>query len=329
MKNQQFQKLLENYRSIINKTVLDELKGRNPKSLYNPLIYFFSSGGKRLRSILLLLCANAVNSKMPNEPINQAIAIELLHNFTLIHDDIMDNSEKRHNKLTLHKKYDISTAILAGDALLALAYEFLSRDLKQNSEKIFQEFTNALTIVCEGQALDKEFEIKNKVSLNEYFNMISRKTGALIKSTCKIGALTQTTDQFVVNKLGEFGELIGIAFQIQDDLFDVIGDEKTFGKKKGSDLIEGKKTYLLLNAFKKARGKELNKIKELIKNKGIKSNKIKEYIDIYYNLGIIDLSKKEIENFRQRADLILEELKNQIDGENLKLFLSFVINRTY
>lgn len=329
MKNQQFQKLLENYRSIVNKTVLDELKNRKPKSLYDPLIYFFSSGGKRLRSILLLLCANSVNKELSSEPINQAIAIELLHNFTLIHDDIMDNSEKRHNKLTLHKKYDVSTAVLAGDALLALAYEFLSRDLKQNSEKIFQEFTNALTVVCEGQALDKEFETRNKVSIDEYFNMISRKTGALIKSTCRIGALTQTSNEIVVNKLGEFGELIGIAFQIQDDLFDIIGDEKTFGKKKGSDLVEGKKTYLLLKALQKARGKDLIKIKKLIKNKGIKPDKIKEYINIYYDLGIIDLAKKEIENFRQRADLILDELKKQIDSENLKLFLSLVINRTY
>lgn len=329
MENLQFQNLLEKHKSTINRIVIEDLKKRKPKSLYNPLIYFFNSGGKRLRAILLLLCSNAIKKDPPFEPINQAIAIELLHNFTLIHDDIMDNSVKRHNKLTLHKKYDISTAILAGDALLALAYEFLNRDLNHNSRKIFEEFTHALTVVCEGQALDKEFETKNSVSIDEYFDMISRKTGALIKSTCKIGAMTQTSNETLIHKLGEFGEAIGIAFQIQDDLLDVIGDEKTFGKKKGSDLIEGKKTFLLIKALKMARGKNLEKIKKLIKNKGIKPENVKEYIGIYYNLGVIELARNEINRFQERANSILEELRNEIDIENLKLFLSLVINRKY
>lgn len=329
MIDKDFQELLDNYKKKINQIVIEELKQRRPKSLYNPLIYFFNSGGKRLRSILLLLCSNAIKKDSSNEPINQAIAIELLHNFTLIHDDIMDNSDKRHNKLTLHKKYDISTAILAGDALLSLAYEFLNRELSFNSKKIFEEFTNALTIVCEGQALDKEFEIKNKVTTREYFEMISKKTGALIRATCLIGALTKTNDNQIINKLGEFGETIGIAFQIQDDLLDVIGEETLFGKRKGSDLIEGKKTFLLVNALKKAKGKNLEKIEKLIRNKGINPKYVNQYIKLFFDLGIIDLTKKEILKLYDKANSILDDLNKQIDVNYLRQFLSLVINRQY
>lgn len=329
MEDKSFEKLLISYREKVNSIILEELKSRKPKSLYNPLIYFLTSGGKRLRSILLLLCAKATDDKSEVEPFNQAVAIELLHNFTLIHDDIMDNSEKRHNKLTVHKKYDLSTAILSGDALLSIAYDFLTRDLSFNVKEILEEFTKSLQIVCEGQALDKEFEIKKRVSLNDYYEMISKKTGALIKYTCRIGALTKTDDDFIVDKLGEFGETMGVAFQIQDDLLDVIGDEKVFGKRKGSDLVEGKKTYLLVKAFEIARGKDLENLKKLVANKGIKASQIKNYIQLYERLGIIDLAKEEIQNLNNKANSILNELENTIITKDLKQFLSLVINRQH
>ncbi len=327
MANQEFNNLLSNYKIKINELIIRELKNRRPKSLYNPLIYFFNSGGKRLRAILLLLCARSINNDKYSEPINQAIAIELLHNFTLIHDDIMDNSVKRHNKKTLHLKYDISTAILAGDSLLALAYEFLNKGLTQNLEEIFSEFTRALTVVCEGQALDKEYENKKRVSVNDYYEMISKKTGALIKATCRIGALTQTNDKYIIDKLGEFGELIGIAFQIQDDLLDVVGNERLFGKKLGSDLVEGKKTFLLVNALKKARENDLKKLNKLIENKGINPDQIIKYIDIYKKLGIIDFTQKEIQKFHQKILDILNELDKKIFVEELREFLRLIITR--
>lgn len=327
MIDEKFLEYLTKYREKINNVVIDELKKRKPRSLYQPIVYFINSGGKRLRAILLLLCAKAIKNDLGNEPLNQAIAIELLHNFTLIHDDIMDNSEKRHNKRTLHKKYDLSTAILAGDALLSLAYEYLERDLSFNWSQIISEFTCSLTTVCEGQALDKEFETRKRISIDDYYEMISKKTGALIKATCRIGALTRTNDYYIVEKLGEFGETIGIAFQIQDDLLDVIGVEKKFGKKRGSDLIEGKKTFLLLNAIKKAKGKDLKKLNELVENKGITPNKIEHFIDIYEKLGVIDFTKNEIEIFNSKANKILDELEHKIETTHLRHFLSFVIKR--
>jgi len=331
MTKNSFEKKLELYKTQINTKILNELSKRKPKSLYSPLIYFLSSGGKRLRAILVLFAAKSVNENLKILPINQAIAIELLHNFTLIHDDIMDNSDTRHNKQTVHKKYDLSTAILSGDALLAIAYEFLDKNLKYNSIKIYEEFTKALRIVCEGQALDKEFETKNKVSLKEYFEMISMKTAALIKAAMKIGALS-ASDQINkkdIDQFGLFGEYLGIAFQIQDDLLDIIGDYKLFGKTKALDLLEGKKTYLLLKALDLAKGSDLEKLNKLIENKGIKQTELNEYIEIYKRTGVIELAQNEILNYHKKANNVLLKLSNKYDVHNLKNVLEFVINRQY
>lgn len=333
MNIKEFEKKLELYRNTLNKLILNDISKRKPKSLYDPLVYFLKSSGKRLRGILVLLVSNLVNGKQNDLPYNQAIAVELLHNFTLIHDDIMDNSNKRHNKLTLHVKYDLSTAILAGDTLLAIAYEFLDRDLKINQQKIYEEFTKALSIVCEGQALDKEFETRKKVTIPNYFEMISKKTGALIKTACRIGALLNTNNNSInidlIENLGNFGLYTGIAFQIQDDLLDVIGNQKLFGKTKGTDLIEGKKTYLLLNALKKAKGKDLIELQKIIENKGIKPSSVKKYIDIYYRTGVIEQAKEEINKHFENAKKILSTLSKNYNVNNLELFLNYVINRRY
>lgn len=326
-----FEKKLEQYRIQINNRIVKDLSKRKPNTLYSPLIYFLKAGGKRLRAILVLLTAKCANRNLKSLPFNQAIAIELLHNFTLIHDDIMDNSDKRHNQLTLHKKYDLSTAILAGDALLAIAYEFLDKGLNTNSVEIYEEFTKGLRIVCEGQALDKEFETSKSVTLDDYFKMISMKTAALIKTTCRIGALasSEKIDQKDLNKFGLFGEYLGIAFQIQDDLLDIFGDQKLFGKTKALDLLEGKKTYLLIKAMSLAQGKDLIKLKKLIDNKGISSDEVKDYIDLYRKLGVIEFTRKEIEHYNKLAKNVLVDLSRKYDVSNLNQFLEYVINRQY
>ncbi len=324
---QEFHEEISLYRQKVNSIIFQDLKKRKPYSLYKPLLYFLKTGGKRLRAILVLLSAKSIDSKLDDGNFNQAIAIELLHNFTLIHDDIMDNSKKRHNKPTLHEKYDISTAILCGDALLALAYEYLTRELNVNYDKIVMEFNEALRIVCEGQALDKEFESRKNVSIREYELMISQKTGALIKAACRIGASLKTDDYHVISKLGEFGELLGKAFQIQDDILDVIGDEKKFGKKIGSDLIEGKKTFLLLTSLNLAKGKELKELSKLIENKGIKSSHIKKYIDIYKKIGVIDYTRDEISKYNEKILNLLDELSESIDTRDLRRFHSLVMER--
>lgn len=327
--NNDFNYYLLTFRQRINSIIFYELSNRKPKSLYQPINYFFKTGGKRLRSILLLLTAHLTEKDIEKLPFNQAVAIELLHNFTLIHDDIMDNSIKRHNKETLHVKYDINTAILAGDSLLAMAYKFLSTGLKNNLLEVINEFTDALTIVCDGQALDKEFESKKRITLQQYYEMIKSKTGALIKSCCRIGALTVNMDSDLVNQLGNFGEELGVAFQIQDDLMDVVSNEKLFGKKRGSDLIEGKKTFLLIQAMKLTKGKDLQKIESLVKNKGIKQELVKDYFEIYHRNKVIEKTREAIQQHFSNAEQILNRISSNYgyDVSLLKEFLNLVITR--
>lgn len=327
--NNDFNFYLLKFRVKINSIIFNELNKRKPKSLYQPLNYFLKTGGKRLRSILLLLTAHLKEKNIELLPYNQAVAIELLHNFTLIHDDIMDNSIKRHNKKTLHVKYDLSTAILAGDALLAMAYKFLSTDLNNNSLEVIDEFTDALTTVCDGQALDKEFETKRRITLQQYYVMIKSKTAALIKSCCRIGALAVNMEPEIVEELGHFGEELGVAFQIQDDLMDIVSNEKIFGKKKGSDLIEGKKTFLLIQALKLTKGRDLQKIQNLIEQKGINPKQIKEYIEIYNRYKVIDKTKEAIKLHFSNAEQILDRisLNYSYDVSLLKELLNLVITR--
>ena len=246
------------YKTELNKIELrlaKLLKGKKPGSLYEPCSYILNGGGKRIRPFLVLISAKAVGSEF-NKVYNAAIAVEILHNFTLVHDDIMDNSDKRRGRQTLHKKYDISTAILSGDNLVALAYENLLKDCYENINSVVSIFTKGVVEVCEGQSLDKEFELRKSVSIPEYKRMIYKKTAALIETCCSIGAQLANADQKQLKAVSDFGRNLGMAFQIQDDLLDITAKESEFGKLIGGDLIEGKKTYLFLRALEKARGKD-------------------------------------------------------------------------
>ena len=259
MNNKKFISLYEIERNKINKILSFALKNRNPISLYEPGSYILNSGGKRLRPLLVLLSAKAVGGKF-NDAYNAAAAVEMLHNFTLVHDDIMDNADKRRGRLTLHKKYDHNTAILAGDSLLSIAYEFLLKDCNGNAKEVISSFTHGLIEVCEGQSLDTDFELRKNVSLSEYIVMIKKKTAAMAEMCCKIGALLGGGTKKQVNALGKYGLNLGIAFQIQDDLLDISADEKEFGKTIGGDLVEGKKTFLFLEALEKSKGEDRKKL---------------------------------------------------------------------
>ncbi len=318
-----FEKFLRIYNQetiTIEKLLSKLLRNREPKSLYEPCEYLLSGGGKRLRPFLVLISAKASGGKF-NDVYNAAIGIEVLHNFTLAHDDIMDNSDLRRGRLTLHKKYDINTAILAGDNLIAIAYDLLLKDCKSNVKEIVQTFTQGIIEVCEGQSLDKEFEFRNDVSISEYKNMIYKKTAALSEMSCAIGSLIVNADKKNVNAVSQFGKNLGIAFQIQDDLLDIIAEQEKFGKKIGSDLIEGKKTFLFLNAIKKAvNEKDIKLLKKVIENKGIKQEEVEIYRKLYFDLGIIDLTKKEIKKYTKLALRSLDVLPNN-EGKQLMIHL--------
>jgi len=315
MNNKKFISLYEIERNKINIILSTALKNRNPNSLYEPGSYILNSGGKRLRPLLVLLSVKAVGGKF-NNAYNAAAAVEMLHNFTLVHDDIMDNADKRRGRLTLHKKYDHNTAILTGDSLLSIAYEFLLKDCNGNAKEVISSFTHGLIEVCEGQSLDTDFESRKNVSLSEYIVMIKKKTAAMAEMCCKIGALLGRGTKKQVNALGKYGLNLGIAFQIQDDLLDISADEKEFGKTIGGDLVEGKKTFLFLEALEKSTGEDRRKLQKVIERKGIRRNQVLNYKMIYEKLGVLDDARREIRGYTQKA---LRSI-NSLDKENKKIF---------
>jgi len=272
--------LYEKERKKINAILHGTVKNRKPSSLYIPAAYIINSEGKRIRPFLVLLSAGAVGGNF-SQAYNAAVAVELLHDFTLVHDDIMDNAEKRRGKLTLHKKYNKNTAILVGDSLLSVAYEYLLKDCNGYSKSIISSFTSGLIEVCEGQILDTDYEARKYVSLSEYLLMIKKKTASMVKMCCEIGATLGGGTEKEIKGIANYGLNIGIAFQVQDDLLDIIADENKFGKRIGSDLIEGKKTYLFIKALEKARGEDRKLLSKVVDNKGIGINQVKKYKELY------------------------------------------------
>ena len=321
-----FRSLYSKQRKIVELRIKKVFAKREPRSLYKPSAYLLESGGKRLRPLLVLLSAKAVGAKF-SQAYNAAVAVELLHNFTLVHDDIMDNADKRRGRSTLHKKYDVNTAILAGDSLLSIAYEYLLKDCNGNAKNILTSFTKGLVEVCEGQSLDKEFELRNNVSLNEYVEMIRKKTAAMAEMCCSIGAQIGGGTKTEINALETYGRNIGIAFQIQDDLLDIIADEAEFGKVVGGDLIEGKKTFLFIKAFEKAKGEDKKALFEMILNKGIKRHQVDQYKEIYTRLGILDEAKKSIFHYSDIAVSSLNKLSKNEDKEIFKWIAFSLIER--
>jgi geranylgeranyl pyrophosphate synthase len=301
----------------IDEKISKLLRGKEPDSLYGPCTYIMQSGGKRLRPLLVLFSAKTLGAKF-KDVLNAGAAVELLHNFTLVHDDIMDNSDKRRNLQTVHKKYDLSTAILTGDNLIAVAYISLLKDCKNNDKAVLFTFTKGVIEVCEGQSLDKDFEKRSDILISDYLIMISKKTAVLMEMCCSIGGRIAGGNQQEIRTLEKFGRNLGIAFQIQDDLLDIIGDESEFGKITGSDLIEGKKTFLLINALDKAEGNDRVALINLIADKGVKKEEISKYREIYNRLGVIDNARLEIIKYTERA---LSSLKNIKDCEGKQLLI--------
>ena len=326
-KNIDYSKIYERERKVIEARINKILKGKKPASLYGPAEYILDSSGKRLRPLLVLLSAKASGGKF-KDAYNSAVAVELLHIFTLVHDDIMDNADKRRNKVTVHKKYDVNTAILVGDILLGVAYETLARDTKGDLRKIVNAFTRGLNEVCEGQSLDKEYETQKSVTIEDYIKMVEKKTAAMCAMCTTVGSYIGGADEKTTKALYNFGKNLGIAFQIQDDLLDIIGNTDEFGKNTGGDLVEGKKTFLFITALNSAKGKDKKALVEVIKNKGINPEEIELYKQIYNRLGVIEKAKEEIKRYTKSAVRNLKILKRQEDIEILTWLADSLIKRS-
>lgn len=316
--NSELKKIEAKLKNVIGK--------REPESLYKPCKYALESGGKRLRPFLVLISAKAVGGKFI-DVYNAALALEILHNFTLIHDDIMDNADLRRGRPTVHKKFDSDTAILAGDSLIAFAYRMLLKDCRNNSINVMNRFTNGIIEVCEGQSYDKEFESKKNVSIKEYKLMIRKKTAALAETCCAIGAELGGGSKDEINNLAVFGRNLGMAFQLQDDFLDIFGDTNKFGKVVGGDLIEGKKTFLFLKAFESSKGKEREELEKVIRNKGIKKNQVQKYKNLYLRLNVLENTKKEINRYSDIALKAADKVKDSESKKILKYLVGTLVNR--
>ncbi len=308
----------------------EELKKLNPSKLYSPVNYSLEIGGKRLRPVLLLLSYNLFSDNIKNA-LPTAIAIEVFHNFTLLHDDIMDKADVRRNQPTVHNKFDENSAILSGDAMAFLSYKYLLESKSENLLNVLELFSKTAIEVCEGQQFDMDFEIRLNVTETEYLEMIRLKTAVLLACSLKAGALLANSDAEIAKQLYEFGINMGLAFQLQDDLLDSFGDQKTFGKKIGGDILSNKKTYLLIKALENSSSAGERELLNWINKKDfINEDKIDAVIEIYNQLNIKELTQLKIDYYFQKASSILEKLavaKNKI--QSLVELGSQVIKRNY
>jgi len=314
-----FEQLTSDYRDEINVKLLS-VYNSGPESLVGPINYILSGKGKRVRPILTLFTAESFGGTKAGS-MSAALAVEILHNFTLVHDDIMDEDILRHGKPTIHDKWDVGTAILSGDAMLSLALKMIQCSSKYQT-KLMSSFIDGLQAVCEGQAYDKEFECRNNVTLDEYIHMIDLKTGYLIGLSAELGAISAGAKDEDVKKVRDYGRLIGRAFQIQDDLLEIYSNSNNMGKSLESDLILGKKTYLMIQA-KECFASELSNALALAQENY--SDGLEKIKTLFSDSGIDQKAQEKINSTIKEADLVLSELN--IDTDKLTFFSNLITNR--
>ncbi|HOT96087.1 MAG TPA: polyprenyl synthetase family protein [bacterium] len=300
----------------------------DPPELYEPMRYALAQPGKQLRPTLLLLCAEAAGGRM-EQALDAALAIEVIHTFTLVHDDIMDHDELRRGRPTVHRRWDENVALLAGDGLLVLGYALLARLEPRRVPEILQLYSSAILEICEGQALDKAFETRSEISLESYYRMIHKKTGRLFALACEAGAILGGGDAGTVAALGTYGAMVGRAFQLQDDLLDVLGDEKTIGKDVGSDLEENKKTFLITHARGTASPGQRERLNELTAARPLTRERLAEIIALFNEIGSISAAHAEIGRSLQAARIALSPLPQNAASRDLTSLLETIAGRTF
>ena len=303
-------------------------KVREPKNLYEPINYILKLGGKRLRPVLTLMSAEIFNCDY-KKALDAALSIEVFHNFSLVHDDIMDAAPLRRGEQTVHEKWDTNTGILSGDAMLIMAYQLFENYEPKIFRALAKLFSKTALEVCEGQQYDVDFETRDDVTIPEYLKMIEYKTAVLVGAAMKMGAIVANASDDDQNGIYEFGRLLGIAFQLQDDYLDAFGNPETFGKQVGGDIIENKKTYLYLKALDFLNASESNQLEQLfsvsLEDNVEKINTVKQF---FVKSGSAEATQKEIESYTTKAFTVLETLNISEDKkEILKAFGSSLMTR--
>ncbi len=318
------------YQQLIDEAFKNKNYGTNPKELYEPIEYIMSLGGKRLRPLLVFLGCDFFGGDTA-KAIHPALAVELFHNFTLVHDDIMDKAPLRRNQITVHEKWSDSTAILSGDAMIVRAYQELCKSDKEALPQLLDIFSDTAIKVCEGQQFDMNFEKLQKVSIAQYLKMIELKTAVLLGASLKMGAVAAGADKAHAALLYDFGRHIGMAFQLQDDLLDVYADTAKFGKQKGGDIVANKKTYLLLKAIEMAESSRYIK-EELHQWINAPHFEVKEKVEavtgIYNFLQLPDLTRIEIKKHYDAALKSLKEIPaDETKKHSLTIFTDSLMGR--
>jgi geranylgeranyl diphosphate synthase type II len=275
-----------------------------PSSLYDPCEYFLGLGGKRIRPVMCLM-ANELFDEIFPDAYEVATAIELFHNFTLIHDDIMDKAPLRRGMETVHTKYGESTALLGGDVMLIQAYEHLNKVRTSYLNRVLRLFNKTAREVCEGQQLDMDFEKRSEVAMDDYINMIGLKTSVLIGASLKLGAILGGAGEGNADHLYHFGLNLGIAFQIQDDYLDAFGDPGKVGKQVGGDILANKKTFLMIHALDVAKENDKEKLLQLISSSP--ADKVEQVLEIFRNAGVAEWARSLQEKYVQQAFQHLED----------------------
>ncbi|MFK7746974.1 MAG: polyprenyl synthetase family protein [Kordia sp.] len=317
------------YREIFIKYLEEKIVLNEPKNLYEPIVYILQLGGKRLRPVLTLMTAEIFGTTH-KKALDAALAVEVFHNFSLVHDDIMDEAPLRRGKTTVHEKWDLNTGILSGDAMLILAYQLFENYEGETFKALAELFSKTAIEVCEGQQYDVDFEVRNDVTIPEYLKMIEYKTAVLVGAAMKMGAIIAKTSAKDAEGIYDFGRYLGLAFQLQDDYLDAYGDPKTFGKQVGGDIIENKKTYLYLKALQNSSETNKEKLMQLFTEKPEDATeKIETVKTIFNEANVPETMKNAISEFTMKAFQVLETLniKDQ-EKQSLIAFGKQLMNRT-
>jgi geranylgeranyl diphosphate synthase type II len=321
--------ILQQYSDAFQERLAQSISVKEPAQLYEPITYIVGLGGKRLRPLLTLMTCDYFKANY-HEAMDAALAVELFHNFSLIHDDIMDRAPLRRGKETVHEKWDLNTGILSGDAMLILAYQFFEAYEPKLFRELAKLFSKTAIEVCEGQQYDVDFETRDDVSLKEYIKMIDFKTAVLIGAAMKMGAIVAGASQNCKENIYEFGRNLGIAFQLQDDYLDAFGNPKTFGKQVGGDIIANKKTFLYLTALANSTPAQADELAGLFSiSPKDATDKIASVRHIFEVSGAAKATQHEIARYTQRANEVLDQVAiSEAKKEDFRAFGGWLMGRT-
>ncbi len=312
-------KTFQEYLELVNQAIANIPYPAEPSQLYEPIAYHMALGGKRVRPVLTLMACDAMGGETA-KAIDAAVGLEMFHNFTLLHDDVMDNADVRRGKTTVHRRWNDNTAILSGDTMLTIATQYIARCA---CWPIMDLFNKTAIEIYEGQQWDMDYEYRNDVTVEEYINMIRLKTSVLLGCALKTGALVANADEDQADLLYQAGVNMGLAFQLRDDVLDVWGDPKTFGKEIGGDIMNNKKTILLINTMQLAQGDDANELRHWLNDPfSSREDKVAGVTALYERLGVRQLAEDAITHYNDLALAAFSQVKMSDDDKQAFIALS-------